>query len=126
MIYNFFVDSKFRKPRIWSNKELIKFKDFFYGDALNVSGWQDLDKEGSTYRNKYFVNCDNYYISNFKSSDRGYQGNLRNEFFLDLESNLPKELLFKFNIVFNHTTLEHVFNFKKAFENICNLSNDLL
>ena len=68
------IDSKFRKPRIWSNNELKKFSRFFYGKVLNVSGWQDKDKEGSSYYEKYFFNCKEYYISNFKKSMRGFQG----------------------------------------------------
>ena len=119
-------DSKFRKPRIWSNKELLKFKDFFYGDVLNASGWKDQDKEGFLYKEKYFKNCKNYYISNFKKDFRGFQGNLKNEFFLDLEKELNSKYNKKFDIVFNHTTLEHIFNSFIAFKNLCQLSKDLV
>ena len=120
------LDSKFRKPRVWSNKELKKFTNFFYGNILNVSGWEDKDKEGSTYKEKYFFNADNYFISNFKNEMRGFQGNLKNEFFLDLEDSMEDKLQNSFDIVFNHTTLEHTFNIDLAFKNLTKLTKDIL
>ena len=119
-------DSKFRKPRIWSNKELKKFSRFFYGKSLNVSGWQDKDKEGSTYYEKYFYNCKEYYISNFKKSMRGFQGNLKNEFYLDLINTKLENKENYFDIVFNHTTLEHIFEIDLAFKNLSKLTKDIL
>ena len=119
-------DSKFRKPRIWSNRQLIKFKNFFYGDVLNVSGWKDEDKEGFLYKERYFKNANNYFISNYKSEFRGYQGDLENEFFLNLQDILDSKYKMKFDVVFNHTSLEHIFDINQAFKNICELSKDLV
>ena len=47
-------------------------------------------------------------------------------FFLDLEKELDTKYDKKFDIVFNHTTLEHIFNSFIAFKNLCQLSKDLV
>ncbi len=119
-----FVDRKFRVPRLWSNRELRRFAHLFTGDVVNVSGWRDSDKEGGLYKD-YFKNAKSYTITNYKSEAKGYQG-FDNEIFLDLEKPLPKELIRKFDVVYNHTTLEHIYDFKKAFENICLMSRDIV
>lgn len=119
-----FVDRKFRLPRIWSNNELKKFAPLFEGDIVNVSGWQDKDKEGDEYKN-YFKNKKSYTITNYKTEAMGFQG-MEGEIFLDLEKELPDELAGKFDVVFNHTTLEHVFEVEKAFKNLCLMSKDIL
>lgn len=118
------MDKKFRIPRIWSNKELKKFAHLFKGDIINVSGWKDIDKEGKHYRD-YFINADNYYISNYKKKQKGLQG-FQNEIYLDLEKNLDKKLINRFDVVFNHTTLEHIYDFRKAFKNLCLVSKDIV
>lgn len=120
-----FTDRKVRLPRIWSNEELRKMAHFFSGRAVNVSGWEDRDKQGSTYQ-QYFVNVSDYHVSNYVSEAKGFQGRQANEFFLDLEDDLDENLIGKFDVVFNHTVLEHVFNCRKAFENICLLSRDIV
>ncbi|MFQ6049622.1 MAG: hypothetical protein ACE5J0_01100 [Candidatus Paceibacterales bacterium] len=109
--------------RVWSNQELKKFAHFFSGDVVNVSGWDDRDKEGEKYTN-YFKRKKSYTITNYKG-ERGIS-NLPNEIYLDLEQPLPKELERKFDVVFNHTTLEHVFDIFTAFKNICLLSRDIV
>ena len=120
------IDSKFREPRIWSNNELKKFSKKFYGNIINVSGWKESDKVSSFYKN-YFTNCTNYFISNWSYSERGQENKLsKNEYLIDLESDLKKELLGKFDVVFNHTTLEHIFDIYKSFRNLCELSNDVV
>lgn len=107
--------------RVFSNIELRKFATLFEGHVINVSGYLDSDKEGSTYKT-YFKNCKSYTISNYKG-EKGFTDK-QNEIFIDLESDLPQELKGKFDVVFNHTTLEHIFKIDKAFENLCALSND--
>lgn len=124
MIDMIFVDKKFRLPRIWSNSELKKFAHLFYGDIVNVSGWQDKDKEGGDYRD-YFSNKKTYSITNFIAEARGFQG-MEDEIFLDLEKGLPIELENKYDVVFNHTVLEHIFNIDKAFTNLCQMSRDIV
>lgn len=114
-----------RIPRIWSNNELKKFSGHFKGDIINVSGWKDEDKEGSRYRD-YFSKASEYWISNFRTDARGFQGNLYNEIFLDLSIPLKEDLREKFDVVFNHTVLEHVFELNTAFKNLCDLSKDIV
>ncbi len=119
-----FTDRKFRKPRKWSNEELKKIAHLFTGDVINVSGWKDIDKEGGHYTD-YFCNAKSYAISNYKTEARGMQG-LENEFFLDLTADLSPALIGKYDVVFNHTTLEHIYDVKKAFTNLCLMSKDIV
>ena len=53
------LTSRFRKPRIFSNEELLKFSHLFDGKIVNVSGWNDLDKQGRHYKN-YFSKAVSY------------------------------------------------------------------
>lgn len=117
-------EPRFRLPRIWSNQELRKVASLFHGDVVNVSAWRDEDKEGGFYRD-YFKNANSYTLTNFKSEARGFQG-VENEIFLDLTDELPAELEQRFDVVFNHTTLEHVFDIDRAFTNLCRLSKDVV
>jgi len=117
-------DSRFRLPRMWSNIELKKIAPLFHGDIVNVSAWRDEDKEGGFYRD-YFKNAKSYTLTNFKSEARGFQG-VENEIFLDLTADLPVELEQRFDVVFNHTTLEHIFEVDKALNNLCKLSKDVV
>ncbi len=117
------IDRVFRLPRVWSNRELIKFAHLFTGNVANISGWKDIDKEGKYYR-EYFFNAKSYQITNFKSEARGFQ-NLKNEIFLDLTQNIPVELYRKYDVVFNHTVLEHIYEVHTAFKNICEMTRDI-
>lgn len=117
-------NSRFRIPRIWSNQELKKIAHLFNGDIINVSAWQDKDKEGSYYKD-YFSNAWSYSMSNYKTDARGYQG-MENEIFLDLTADLKEELRGRYDVVFNHTTLEHIFEVDKAFSNLCAMTRDIV
>jgi SAM-dependent methyltransferase len=117
-------DRVYRLPRIWSNQELKKVAPLFSGDVVNVSAWKDSDKEGKHYRD-YFQAARSYTITNFKSEARGYQG-LENEIFMDLEADLPDEMVARFDVVYNHTTVEHIYDFQKAISNICRMSRDVV
>ena len=119
------VDRKVRLPRIWSNNELRKVAPLFSGSIINVSGWKDIDKQGSHY-NSYFANANEYWISNYAAESKGYQGNLKNEIFIDLQKPMDDKWIGRFDVAFNHTVLEHVFDCRKAFENICLLSKDIV
>ncbi|MCP5101320.1 MAG: hypothetical protein GY943_37720 [Chloroflexi bacterium] len=121
---NYFVDRIHRLPRIWSNRELKKFAHLFKGDIVNVSAWKDIDKEGQHYRD-YFSNASSYTITNYEAESRGFQG-YENEHFLDLEDALPENLYRRFDVVFNHTTLEHIFHVNTAFKNLCDMSHDIV
>jgi hypothetical protein len=112
----------FKIARSWSNGELSKFAGLFSGSIVNISAWQDLDKEGRTYQS-YFSSCSGYFITNF-GTDQGVLQGWPNEYYLNLEQALPSELSERFDVVFNHTTLEHIFDFRQAFRNLCRLSKD--
>ncbi|OEK01641.1 hypothetical protein BFP97_08995 [Roseivirga sp. 4D4] len=122
--YGPYIDRRFRLPRVWSNRELAKFAHLFKGDIANVSGWKDIDKEGKNYR-EYFSSAESYTITNYKSEARGFQGG-KDEVFLDLTADLPEQESNRFDVVFNHTVLEHVYEVQKAFKNLCLLSKDVV
>jgi hypothetical protein len=117
------VDRRFRIARIWSNRQIRKLAPLFSGDIVNVSAWDDRDKEGGYYRD-YFSNASGYYRTNY-SGARGYQQR-ENEYFVDLAKGLPEELKRRFNVVFNHTTLEHIFEVRTAFRNLCEMTKDIV
>jgi hypothetical protein len=113
----------FKVPREWSNRELRRFGGLFDGDVVNVSGWKDEDKEGGAYRD-YFPNAASYTVTNFERG-YGFQGR-PGEVLLDLTVPVRDELRSRFDVVFNHTTLEHIYNTDLAFENLCAMSRDVV
>ena len=120
----FFVDRIHRLPRLWSNHELARFAAWFPGAVVNVSAWKDEDKEGRHYRD-YFTAATSYTLTNYKPEMRGFQG-APGEIFLDLAAPLAPDLIRSFDVVFNHTTLEHVFDVQAAFRNLCGMSRDVV
>lgn len=119
------AEPRFRAARVWSNRVLASLAPLFHGSVVNVSAWRDEDKEGRHYRD-YFTHATEYWLTNWRSDARGYQGHLENEIYLDLEQPLPEALQQRFDVVFNHTTLEHVFDVFGAFHNLCQMSRDAL
>jgi hypothetical protein len=117
---------QFREPRKWSNVELRKISACLSGSVVNVSAWRDCDKEGGTYQYDYFRASSSYWTTNWRADACGFQGDRENEIYLDLETDLPFDLRRRFDVVFNHTTLEHVFDVQKAFENLCEMSKDVV
>jgi hypothetical protein len=118
-------ERSFRLARKWSNQELRKISHLFAGDIVNVSAGENIDKEGRTY-DEYFTNKTGYFTTNYHpGAFRGYQGR-PNEYLLDLEGDIPDELSGRFDVVFNHTVLEHVFDVRAAFSNLCRLSRDVV
>lgn len=115
----FSTDRQFRRARIWSNEELRKLAPLFDGAVVNASGWKDEDKEGSFYR-EYFYNASSYSVTNYGGT-HGFQG-AEGELLLDLEQPLPDSLVGRFDVVFNHTVLEHIFDFTTAFGNLCKMA----
>lgn len=118
------IDRIHRLPRVWSNRELARFASWFAGDVVNVSAWKDEDKEGRRYRD-YFTAATSYVLTNYRAEMRGLQG-VPGEIFLDLTAPLDPGLLKRFDVVFNHTTLEHVYEVQTAFRNLCALSRDVV
>lgn len=131
----FFAEGAFRKARLWSNRELKKFSPLYSGDIVNVSAGKDKDKEidnilkyfrdansvGGKYE-EYFNNAKSYTTTNYPGDYKNKDN--ENEIWLDLEKKLPEEYVNRFDVVFNHTVLEHVFDVKTAFKNLCKMSKD--
>lgn len=109
------------RPRNWSNAELRRFAPAYDGEVINVSGWRDEDQEAGHYKD-YFSRAQSYAVSNYRG-ERASDGDA-GELFLDLEGELPSELRQRFQVVFNHTTLEHVYDIHTAVANLCALSHD--
>lgn len=118
-----FVVSNFRSARVWSNGELRRFAAQLTGAVVNVSGSEDADKEGRRYRD-YFPRATSYSVTNY-SGFRGATG-AEGEISLDLSKPLPAELVGAFDVVFNHTTLEHIYEARSAFARLCEMSRDLV
>lgn len=117
-----FLYEPFSDPvRTWSNLELKKLAPLFNGDIVNVSGWEDKDKDGGYYKD-YFVNATSYFITNFSQ----HMPDKANEIELDLEKDLPSDLVENFDVVFNHTILEHIFEVKKAYRNMAAMTKDII
>lgn len=115
------LDRDSNRPRHWSNRELRKLGAKLGGNVINVSGWRDEDKDGGKYRD-YFPSATAYTVSNYygaKGMDNGVK-----EVFLDLEAPLPTDMQGQYDVVFNHTVLEHVFEIRTAVKNLCALSRD--
>lgn len=110
------------RPREWSNKELARVAPMFDGAVINVSGWRDEDQRGGHYRD-YFCRARSYVVSNFRGA-RGMENEPGDAVYIDLEDSLPAELAGRYQVAFNHTTLEHVFEIRRAIANICTLSSD--
>ncbi len=105
--------------RIWSNNELKKTAHLFTGDIINVSAGKDKDKQNAYYSD-YFKNKSSYTITNYVSTG------VPNEIILDLEKDLPENLRKKYDVVFSHTVLEHIYDTDKAVKNLCHLSKNIV
>lgn len=128
----------FRRPRLKTNVMLSKFSSLFFGSVLNVSGSNDSDKSCSLYNyyfsdydsgkryKDYFSAASSYLVSNYPNDETVIDIPQDEQFMLDLEADLPGEYIEQFDVVFNHTVLEHVFDIFKAFENLCALSRDVV
>ena len=46
--------------------------------------------------------------------------------YIDLEKDIPEEICGKYDVVFNHTVLEHIFDVFTAFKNLCSISKDVV
>jgi hypothetical protein len=114
--------SKAPRERAWSNQELKKFTYLFGGDIVNISGWEDKDKEGGYYQD-YFPKARSYKITNYTPNHSSHH---KNEIHLDLTKKLPKNLENKFDVVLSHTNLEHIFDIFAAFGNQCKMSRDIV
>lgn len=105
--------------RTWSNIELKEIFRDLEGDVINVSGEFDKDKEGGVYKD-YFPKAKSYSISNYEAMG------IDNEIILDLEKELPDKLVKAYDVVYSHTILEHIFEIRKAFANLCLMSRQVM
>ena len=112
------------KPREFSNAILKYYAPLFDGKIINVSGWKDGDFESGVYKS-YFTNATTYSVSNAPTSSKGV-GSLESEIEIDLSIPISDSEKRQFDIVFNHTTLEHIFEIETAFKNLCDLSNEVV
>ena len=113
---------RFRNARLWSNKILHEIGPKFTGDIINVSGWRDSDKNNKFYGSDYFVNASSYSISNWHTDSHGYEG-VASNYLINLEEEINDEkLINNWDVVFNHTVLEHIFNVDNAFTSLCKIS----
>jgi hypothetical protein len=116
-----------RIPRVWSNAELRRIGPLLSGSVLNCSGWCDEDKGGGFYRD-YFPDATDYHVS--MPELRAYRGDRpgverRPDVLIDLEAGIAdRGLDGRYDVVFSHTVLEHVFDFFAAFRVLCQLSRD--
>jgi len=122
------MDKNIYHHRKFSNNRLRLYADFFSGSVINVSGWDDNDGEGGFYK-QYFKFASDYTISNGPTKDKGYgsaiDGKIK-EIAIDLNKPIATDLYKKYDVVFNHTTLEHIVNIQTAFKNLCDLSRDVV
>jgi hypothetical protein len=111
-----------RAARVWSNHEIALVAPHVTGDVVNISAWQYEDKEGKHYRD-YFSAATSYETTNFE----GWRGEgVRANHVLDLQSPAPDELIERYDLVFNHTTLEHIFDIHQAFRTMASMSRDAM
>ena len=103
------------------------YASLFNGDVINVSGWGDEDGEGGKYKS-YFISARSYVVSNIKGHRKGLgsAGIEYEEVGIDLNQDIPNNLKSKFDVVFNHTTLEHIYDLQLAFKHLCELSKDVV
>lgn len=111
-------------PRRWSNRELAAYAPLFTGDIVNISGWRDEDKEGRTYKS-YFTRADRYDVTNYWGSSVPHDG-VPGSVFLDLAADLPDTLRGTYDVVLNHTVLEHIFDVPKAVGNMAGMTRDVM
>lgn len=109
-------------PRTWSNKKLRELGSIITGDVINVSAGLDSDKEGDLYRN-YFPKADSYSATNY--GDEFGKTGLENEYPLDL-SVLYDHRYGRYDVVFSHTVIEHIYPSHLVFDNLCALSRNLV
>ena len=132
------TEGVFREPRLKTNKILKRFSHLFKGNIINVSGSSDNDKNstlkdyyfgnydaGNRYKD-YFTNANSYTVSNYPLDKTEYSLDKTNMIFLDLEEDIPEEYNYKYDVVYNHTVFEHIFDIFTAFENLCSMSNDIV
>ena len=88
--------------------------------VLNVSGWDDGDKEGGRYSDYFSQKVSKYEVSHFENDYLRSDTDL-SKMVINLED-LNYQAVEKFELVFSHTVLEHVFDQQNAFRIMCSLA----
>ena len=88
--------------------------------VLNVSGWDDGDKEGGQYADYFSQKVKKYEISHFENDHLRSDTDL-SKLVINLED-VGYQAVEKFELVFSHTVLEHVFDQQNAFRIMCGLA----
>jgi hypothetical protein len=88
--------------------------------VLNVSGWDDGDKEGGRYADYFSQKVDKYEVSHFENDYLRSDTDI-SKLVIDLED-INYQAVEKFELVFSHTVLEHVFDQHNAFRIMCSLA----
>lgn len=117
------ISKRLLVPRFYANDALRKYAPLLKGRIINVSGWDDRDMEGGSYR-QYFSNATSYTISNAPAKGKGQGAAGEKEILIDLSLPIPSYLQQAYDVVYNNTTLEHIFNIEQAFANLCEMSKD--
>ncbi len=119
-------DYRKRDARLWSNDRLREIGTAVRDceSMINVSGWRDGDKEGGHYRD-YFPSVSLYHVSNHPGdAEKGVDAKTDRE--IDLDRELAPELEGRYDIVLNHTVLEHVPRPAFSFEQLGKLAAKVL
>jgi hypothetical protein len=132
------TEGVFRKPRLRTNLILKRFAHYFRGSIVNVSASSDSDKncslveyyfgnyDAGTRYETYFTNASSYCLTNYPKDETEFFHDRGETIRLDLEADLADEFKQKFDVVFNHTVLEHIFDIFTAFKNLCLMSSDIV
>jgi hypothetical protein len=88
--------------------------------VLNVSGWDDGDKEGGRYSDYFSQKVNKYEVSHFEDDYLRSDTDL-SKIVINLED-VDYQAVKKFELVFSHTVLEHVFDQQNAFRIMCSLA----
>ena len=110
-------------PRFWSNQELKRIAGKLNGSVVNVSAAEDSDKNGGKYQD-YFSSAKSYCITNYGYGEEGTCFS-SNEKILDLTEEYDGRYG-QFDIVLNHTVIEHLPSVNTAIDNLCALSGDIV
>ncbi len=113
--------------RIYSNNLLKEYLKYFGGNIINVSGWEDSDKQGGFYID-YYNDVKSYTISNIdgiNGTPKARKGGIE-YIYLDLDNPIDDGFNGLYDVVFNHTVLEHIFSLFNALEVITSLSKDVI
>ena len=115
-------DMKFsQNGRTYSNVSLKRILPLLNViSVLNISGWDDGDKEGGRYSHYFSQKVNKYEVSHFENDYLRSDTDI-SKMVINLED-INYQAVEKFELVFSHTVLEHVFDQQNAFRIMCSLA----